>query len=217
MSGTMPHNIYTIDPLVPDPGTIAAAANIIDNGGVVVFPTQSLYGLAANALDEDAVDRVFQIKRRPPEKPVLVLIGSISVLNDLVSDVSTSAERIMNAWWPGGVTLVFHSRPDLPPNLTAGTGKIGVRLPLHPVARLFVKHVQVPITGTSANLSGQPGCRKIDEIDSGILERAGMTLDAGPLIGGQGSTVVDVTVTPPKILREGLVPGPRILETISGL
>lgn len=211
------NTIFKIDPSDPDPAIIARAAEVIAGGGIVVFPTQSLYGLGANALDEKAVDRIFQIKRRPPEKPVLILLDNISDMDRLVTEVPPDAGRIMTAFWPGGVTLVCHALPELPGNLTAGTGKIGIRLPLHPVARHLVDAADGPITGTSANLSGQPGCAKAAEIDAAVLGEVDMVLDAGPLIGGSGSTVVDVTVTPPKILREGLVPASKILEAISGL
>jgi L-threonylcarbamoyladenylate synthase len=217
MPETMPDKIYPIDPTSPAPAVISMAADIITRGGVVVFPAQSLYGLAADALNGEAVDSIFEIKRRPPDKALLVLIETISDLDHLVQEVPMQARRIMEACWPGGVTLVFHARPDLPRNLTAGTGKIGVRLPLHPVARLLVKAARGPITGTSANLSGQAGCRDVSDIAPQVLEGARMTLDAGPLIGGRGSTVVDVTSKTPKILREGLVPAPQIFDTISGL
>lgn len=216
MSETIPDKIVTIDPNVQDPAVIAGAANIITGGGVVIFPTQSLYGLGADAFNAKAVDRIFTIKNRPPEKPVLILINRISDLDRLVTDVPSVAERIMAAFWPGGVTLVCRALPDLPRNLTAGTGKIGVRLPLHPAARLLVDAAGGPITGTSANLSGQAGCAKVFEIDPRVLGGVDMVLDAGPLIGGAGSTVVDVTVTPPGIIREGLVASSRILEAISG-
>lgn len=217
MSETTPQKIFTVDPTEPDSGVISMAGDVIIGGGVVVFPTQSLYGLAANALDDEAVDSIFEIKNRPPEKPLLVLINSISEIKDLVLDVPRAARRIMDVFWPGGVTLVLQARPDLPRNLTSGTGKIGIRLPLHPVARSLVKAARGPITGTSANLSGQAGCREVSEIDPFVLKGARMTLDAGPLIGGIGSTVVDVTLPPPKVLREGLVPAPSILDAISGL
>lgn len=213
---TMPNNIFSIDPDCPDSDLISKAANIISGGGVVVFPTQSLYGLGANALDEDAVNRVFHIKKRPPDKPVLVLINNISSMDTIVREVPSAAKRIMSACWPGGVTLVFHARPGLPRNLTAGSGKIGVRLPLHPVARSIVEAFKGPVTGTSANLSGQAGSREISEISPQVLEEVRMALDAGTLIGGMGSTVVDVTKSKPAILREGLVPASRILETILG-
>jgi L-threonylcarbamoyladenylate synthase len=217
MQETTPSNIFRLDPAQPDPGILTRAGDAIAGGSVVVFPTQSLYGLGANALDETAVNTIFKLKKRPPEKPLLLLVESISELENLVLEVPVTARRLMETCWPGGITLVFHARPDLPENLTAGTGKIGIRLPLPPVARLLVKTSRGPITGTSANLSGQPGCRKMTEIAPQILHGAHMALDAGPLVGGKGSTVVDITSSPPRILRHGLVPSSRIFDTISGL
>ena len=211
---TRPVNIYPIDPDAPDMAIIKGAAGDIAKGGVVIFPTQSLYGLGANALDPHAVDRIFAIKKRPPEKPVLILVDSISELDELVREVPPAAVQIMNAFWPGGVTLVCHGRKNLPPNLTAGTGKIGVRLPLHPVALHLVRHAGVPITGTSANLSGQDGGADIHDIDPQVRRNVDMILDAGKLKGGVGSTIVDVTVSPPRILREGMVPEGRIREVL---
>ena len=206
---------YSVDADAPDMALIGGAAGRITGGGVVIFPTQGLYGLGANALDPRAVDRIFAIKKRPPEKPVLVLINSIPEMDALVREVPPAAVKIMNAFWPGGVTLVCRARDTLPSNLTSGTGKIGVRLPIHPVARHLVRLAAVPITGTSANLSGQAGCAKIDDIDRQVRRNVDMILDSGELKGGPGSTIVDVTVSPPRILREGVVPEPRIREILA--
>lgn len=205
-------NIRNVHPDAPDLAIIKDASGHIEGGGIVIFPTQGLYGLGANALDQKAVDRIFAVKERPPEKPVLILIDTISDLDELVLEVPPPAIQIMNACWPGGVTLVFHARENIPRNLTAGTGKIGVRLPLHPVARHLVRLAGVPITGTSANLSGQAGCASINDIDLRVCREADMILDAGRLKGGVGSTIVDITVSPPRILREGMVPASRIRD-----
>jgi L-threonylcarbamoyladenylate synthase len=206
---------YLIEPDTPDMAIIKEAAGRIREGGVVVFPTQGLYGLGANALDSGAVDRIFAIKKRPPEKPVLILINSVSEMDELVREIPRPAIKIMDACWPGGVTLVCHARETLPSNLTAGTEKIGVRLPVHPVARHLVRIAAVPITGTSANLSGQAGCADIHDIDPRVFRDVDMILDAGKLKGGPGSTIVDVTVSPPRILREGVVPETRIREVLA--
>lgn len=208
-------SIYPIDTGAPDMAHLKKAAGRIADGGVVIFPTQSLYGLGANALDPRAVNRIFAIKKRPSKKPVLILINNISELDVLVREVPPPAIRIMNACWPGGVTLVCYAKEALPSNLTAGTGKIGVRLPLHPVARQLVHLAAVPITGTSANLSGQTGCANIHDIDPGVRRNVDMILDAGTLKGGLGSTIVDITASPPRILREGMVPETRIREVLA--
>ena len=201
-----------INPKTPEPEIIAEAAEIIEQGGVIAFPTRCLYGLGADAFNPEAVERIVQIKQRSEENPILVLIDSRKRLNSLVKHVPRVADAIMDAFWPGRVTLVFEARDSLPDPLTARTGKIGVRLPGHPVASALAKHVQRPLTGTSANISGQPGCHRARDLDAAIANQLGLILDAGTLIGGVGSTVVDVTVTPPQILREGAVTTEEVLN-----
>jgi L-threonylcarbamoyladenylate synthase len=178
---------------------------MIRTGGVIIFPAQYLYGLGADALNTEAVDRIYEIKRRSYSKPILVLIERKTDLSGLVQHVPSSAESIMNAFWPGGVTIVFKAKDALPANLTAGTGKVGVRMPQHPVASALSKAVGGPLTATSANITGDSGCSTVSDIAPGIADQVDLILDAGPLKGGLGSTVVDVTVDPPKILREGAI------------
>ncbi len=210
MSNTKHQKIVCLDPEAPDNAVIKRAASIIQDGGVVLFPTTGLYGLGTNALNQEAVGKIFSLKKRPPEKPVLILIHHAGALDQLVQEIPESAVRIMDAYWPGNVTLVFRANPSLSSILTAGTKKIGVRLPMHPVAKELVKQVGLPITGTSANLSGQPGCAEIKDIDPAVTQGVDLVIDAGKLKGGIGSTVVDVTTTPPSILREGAVPASQI-------
>ena len=207
-----PPILREIDPQEPELEIIAEAAEIIEQGGVIAFPTRCLYGLGADAFNPEAVERIVQIKQRSEENPILVLIDSRKRLNSLVKHVPRVADAIMDAFWPGRVTLVFEARDSLPDPLTARTGKIGVRLPGHPVASALAKHVQRPLTGTSANISGQPGCHQAQNLDPAIANQLGLILDAGTLIGGVGSTVVDVTVTPPQILREGAVTTEEVLN-----
>lgn len=202
--------ILSVDPQFPDQDTIGRAAALIKKGGMVVFPTSTFYGLGVRALDSDTVERVFQVKERNPQKPLLILIGCLADLPPLVQSVRETATRLMEAFWPGHITLVFQSAPVLPPNLTGYTGKIGIRLAGHPVASTLVKAVGSPITGTSANLSGKGGCSAVGGLDRKIMDQVDLVLDAGMLGGGEGSTVVDVTVTPPKILREGMIGDEKI-------
>jgi len=194
-----------IDPVQPAREPLLQAARVISAGGLVVFPTGGLYGLAADALNAAAVDKIFAAKGRSPAKPILILIRHADDLRQLVTTVPPPAALLMDAIWPGGVTLVFPAAAAVPPALTAGSGKIGIRLPAHPVARALVAAVGRPITGTSANVSGRPGCSRIAALDAAIDGSADMTLDAGDLAGGAGSTVVDVTQQPPVILRSGAV------------
>jgi len=209
--------IRKINPTAPKPETIAEAAAVIKQGGVVAFPTRCLYGLGADAFNPEAVGRVIKIKRRSEQNPILVLIDSKQQLESLVMHIPPAADAIMAAFWPGRVTLVFEARNSLPDQLTAQTGKIGVRLPGHPVAFSLVKHVKNPLTGTSANISGQPACHRAKDLDPTIAGQLDFILDAGNLRGGVGSTVVDVTVDPPRILREGAVTSREVLGRVAGV
>jgi L-threonylcarbamoyladenylate synthase len=209
-----PSNIRKINSQNPEREIIAEAAAIIKRGGVVVFPTHCLYGLGADALDPDAIAKIIRIKQRPADNPILVLIHSRRQLDSLAANISPAAVAIMEAFWPGRVTLVFEARDTLSNRLTAHTGKIGVRLTGHPVAAALVKRVGSPVTGTSANLSGRPGCHQIHSLDAPIAEQVDLILDAGMLQGGVGSTIVDVTADRPRILREGQVTGEEIRRTL---
>jgi len=209
--------IKKIDPHYPDTDLIKEAAGVIKQGGVIVFPTRCLYGLGADAMNPDAVERIIEIKQRPDDNPILVLIDSKNQLEMLVEKIPPAADAIMEAFWPGRVTLVFDARDISPGLLTAQTGKIGVRLPAHPVAAALVRQVKGPVTGTSANLSGHPGCSRLPDLDPRIAGQVDFVLDAGTLQGGVGSTVVDVTEEPPRILREGELTASQILGSLAGI
>lgn len=204
---SLPSNpkIQSVEPNHPDPSLILRAARIIAAGGLVIFPTRTLYGLGADAMNPVAVARVFSVKGRPAEKPVSVLVKSREDLPRLVEKIPKAAVRLMEAFWPGRITLVFQARPSVPPVLTAGTGKIGIRIPEHPVAVALAAALNTSLTGTSANLSGHVGASGVHQLPSGIIDRVDLVLDAGQLAGGIGSTVVDMTVDPPEVLREGTV------------
>jgi L-threonylcarbamoyladenylate synthase len=196
-------NIRFVDPLDPDISIIREAADIIRRGGAVVFPTRNLYGLGADASNLKAVQRVFDIKRRPPDKPVSILIKSRKDLDSLVTEIPIAAHKLMDALWPGRITLVFNARPEVPDILTAGTGKIGIRLPDHPVAVALINMLEHPMTATSANISGMDGVHRIADLPEEFMREVSLLLDAGPLKRGKGSTVVDVTTDPPTLLRVG--------------
>jgi L-threonylcarbamoyladenylate synthase len=184
---------------------IKEAANVILTGGVVAIPTESFYGLAVNATDEKAIHRLIAVKKRPEKNPVLILIPSTDAINDYVDSVPPVAAKLMKHFWPGGLTLVFEARASMSSLLTAGTGKIGVRLSSHPVPTELARVVGVAITGTSANVTGEPPCVDAEEVLKALGSQVDMILDGGETAGGRGSTVLDVTVAPPFILREGMV------------
>ncbi len=211
----MTDKVFPIDPLSPDPGIIYKAGKIIQNNGIVIFPAKCLYGVAANASDETAVESVFQLKHRPMNNPILVLIPDKAMVSDLATHVPKTALKLMDAFWPGNLTLVFEAQSHISKRLTAGTGKIGIRLPVHPVARALIKSVGVPITGTSANLSGQKSCHNINQLDSSIIDSADLVLDAGILKGGTGSSIADVTTPDLTLLRQGEVTIEQIKKVLS--
>ncbi|MBA4367432.1 MAG: threonylcarbamoyl-AMP synthase [Desulfobacterium sp.] len=202
--------IISIDSNSPQPEFIQMAAGVILNGGMVIFPTTCLYGLAADALNPVAVQNVFKAKQRSENNPLLVLVKNRKALESIVTCIPPVAVTLMETFWPGGLTLVFNAGKNLPQSLTAGTGKIGIRIPAHKVAVALVNALENPIIGTSANLSQQGGCSYIPNLDSEIVRCSDLILDAGLLKGGLGSTVIDVTTTPPVILREGLVSEKKI-------
>jgi L-threonylcarbamoyladenylate synthase len=184
---------------------ILEAAKVILSGGVVAVPTESFYGLSVHALNEKAIERLFAVKGRREDNPLLILIASRETLDSYVTKVSDRASKLMERFWPGGLTVVFFADPILPPSLSAGTGKIGVRLSSHPVPGELAKAVGAPITGTSANRSGQPACSTAEEVMEAVGEDIDLILDGGKTPGGKGSTVLDVTLDPPVVVREGLV------------
>jgi L-threonylcarbamoyladenylate synthase len=207
--------IRVINPESPDPVILGETAEIIRKGGIVIFPTSCLYGLAADALNPEAVSRVFKIKTRPSAKPLLVLIKNQDALYAIVRKIPPDARKLMKAFWPGKLTIIFSARQSLSKILTGNSGKIGIRLPGHPIALALTMLLDNPITGTSANLSGNPGVSDIRNLDSTLFHKVDLVLDAGPLLGGSGSTVVDVTQKKCRVIREGLIPAEQVFATLN--
>ncbi|MFZ0447916.1 MAG: L-threonylcarbamoyladenylate synthase [Desulfatiglandaceae bacterium] len=189
----------------PDEGAIRRAVRIILDGGVVAFPTESFYGLGVDATRHEAVGRLFRIKARDQGQPILILIPSLESLEQYVAAVPKVARELINVFWPGGLTLIFEATEQVLPLLTGGTGKIGVRLSSHPVAALLACTLGHPITGTSANLSGNPPARSAGEVSRAFGKGMDLILDGGRTQEVKASTVLDVTVDPPVVLREGMI------------
>ena len=186
-------------------GAISRAAGVILSGGVVALPTESFYGLAVDATNEKAIKRLLQLKKRQETHPILLLIDSRDVLEGLVKEIPRVAWKLMDAFWPGGLTLVFKAGSGVSPLLTGGGGTIGVRLSSHPIPTELARAAGVPITGTSANLSGHAPCKEAKDVFGSLGGQIDLLVDGGKTAGGKGSTVLDVTVDPPVILREGMV------------
>jgi L-threonylcarbamoyladenylate synthase len=194
------------------------AAGIVHGGGVIAFPTETFYGLGACPFDARAVQRIFDLKGRSfRSAPILVLIRSRADLVALVSEITPAAERLMEACWPGPLTLVFHAAAAVPSVLTAGTGTIGVRLPAHPDVQRLLEAVGGPLTGTSANRSGGPPATTAEDVVRAFGDGVDAILNGGPTPGGLPSTVVDTTVDPPRLLREGRVPTASLRSVINSM
>lgn len=178
--------------------------NLLSQGGLIAYPTDTFYGLGADPFNERAVANIYKIKKRSLHKPILVLISSIKQLDRLALDISPSAEKLMRNLWPGPLTLLFKALPHLPENLTAGTGKIGVRLPDHEFSRKMIQYIDQPLTASSANISGSPSSRTAEDLVNldGNLD---LIVDGGKTNGGKESTVLDTTLVPPKLIREGAI------------
>lgn len=205
--------ILKIDPSHPDMVLITEAVRIMKAGGVIAYPTETFYGLGADGKNERAVEKVFLIKGRDLKNPISLIIGDRIDLIGLVDEITDTAHSLMEEFWPGGLTLIFKTSPDIPPRLTGGTGKIGIRISSHPIANLLTKTFSRPITATSANLSGEGECSSAGEVVWRLGNRIDAVIDGGPTPGKSGTTILDVSVHPPLILREGIIPTALIQDT----
>lgn len=181
------------------------AAEILKSGGLVAYPTESFYGLAADAANEAAIRRLFYVKRRKVGSPVLLLIPAVESLERYAAHISETAIRLMDVFWPGGLTLVFTAQKDVSTLLTAGTGKIGIRLSSHPIAMALAQAMDSAITGTSANISGEPPCNTAQGVLRALGKGVDKMLDGGETSGQKPSTVLDLTTHPYAVLREGII------------
>ena len=197
--------VVSVDAVEPDAVVMRAAGAVIEAGGLVAFPTESFYGLGADALDGGAITRVFEVKGRPETKPLLVLVDSLDMVARLTARIGAGAQDLMRRHWPGPLTLVLEAAASVPTALTAGTGTVGLRMPGHAVARALVRAAARPITAPSANPSAAPPPLTAAAVRGYFDGRVEMILDGGTTAGGAGSTVADCTRWPPRILRQGPV------------
>lgn len=197
--------VRPVDPVNPEASALREAAGVLGQGGLVAFPTETFYGLGALALDSGAVGGVYRVKGRPESKPLLVLVDSVTMVKSLALEVPEFARQLMAAHWPGPLTLVFKARPDVPPEVTARTGTIGIRMPGHPVALGLVRVVARAVTAPSANLSGGVPPTAAEGVRAQLDGMIDLILDAGETRGGEPSTIVDVSVASPRIIRRGAV------------
>ncbi len=181
------------------------AAAIIRQGGILAYPTETFYGLGVDATSDSAIRKIFDVKGRDFKNPVSVIIGDLAQLWPLVSGASEGAQKLIDAFWPGPLTLVFHASPEVSTLLTAGTGKIGVRLSGSTFARELALEAGRPVSATSANLSGAPECASAEEVLLQIGDKIDAVVDLGEKGGFLGSTILDVTSDSPVLLRAGAI------------
>jgi L-threonylcarbamoyladenylate synthase len=184
---------------------LTRAAEILAGGGVIAYPTETFYGLGADATNEKAIEKIFAVKGRDFKNPILLIIGQADDIYPLVQDVPETAKKLMTAFWPGALTIIFSAADKISPLLTAGSGKIGLRVSSHPGAQGIVQKLKRPLTATSANLSGAPECTRASEVAEQLGDKIDAIIDLGNTPGTKGSTIIDVTCTPPVILREGAI------------
>ena len=201
----MATEVVRVDPAAPDQRVLDEAARVLGRGGLVAFPTETFYGLGAAALDRRAVRRVFEVKGRPASMPLLVLVDSEAMVGRVAPEIPARARELITRHWPGALTLVFRAAAGLPAELTAGTGTIGVRLPAHATARALVRALGAPVTAPSANPTGAEPPTTAGAVLAHFGDALDLVLDGGPTSGGAPSTVVDVTVDPPRVIRQGAV------------
>ena len=199
-----------IDPEHPEPDSINKAAGVVLSGGILAFPTDTSYGLVVNPFDDNAVSKVYRLKHRGHEKPLILLMSALEQLDNLVQEVSGEAVKLMEHFWPGPLTLIFTASDELKSFLVGNTGKIGVRVPDSLIARKIIDACCIPVTATSANISGQPSARSSRDAIKYFGNKVEMVLDGGPNQSRMESTVMDLTSSPFNLIREGQISLARI-------
>jgi L-threonylcarbamoyladenylate synthase len=194
-----------------NPQSPAIAALMINSGGIVIYPTETLYGLGANALSEISVRRVFITKGRPYGKPIPILVRDIEMFRE-VANVTEQASKLIGSFLPGPLTLVLNEKINFPGLITADTGKVAVRISNHPFVKRLFNHISQPLTSTSANISGRDNLYEINDIYDAFNSKVDLIIDSGSLHPSKGSTVVDLTESPPSVIREGEISRESIEE-----
>jgi L-threonylcarbamoyladenylate synthase len=195
--------IIRIDPINPETGRLARAAEVIKDGGTVAFPTETVYGLGANGFDANACSRIFEIKGRPADNPLILHIAAASWLNRVANGVDRRTLDLVEKVWPGPITLVLKRNNDVPDIVTAGLKTAAIRCPAHRIALGLIEQSGVPIAAPSANLSTKPSTTKFEHVLQDLDGKVDVIIDGGDATFGVESTIIDMTVNPPTLLRPG--------------
>ncbi len=193
-----------IDPTSPQ-HAFSRCRDVIFRGGVIAYPTDTFYALGADPKNPAAVKKLYEIKGRQVDQPILLLIGKVDDVKEWAAEISPASEDLMKKYWPGPLTIVFKARAGVLRELTAGTGTIGLRVPGNELTCSLLNFLDIALTGTSANASGRPSPQTAEETAASVGYLVDLILDGGRTAGGRPSTVVDVTTDRPKVLRKGAV------------
>jgi L-threonylcarbamoyladenylate synthase len=198
-----PTRVLTIDPANPDPAALRAAAAVVRGGGLVAFPTETVYGLGANALDPASIRLIFAAKGRPPTNPLIVHVADGGMLARVVATWPDPARALAARFWPGPLTVVLPKGEAVPAEVTGGGPTVAVRMPAHPVALGLIREAGVPVAAPSANRSSEVSPTRAEHVRAGLDGRIDLILDGGPTPNGIESTVLDLTKGRPVLLRPG--------------
>ena len=208
MHGGIDTKIIKIDRKNIDPAALKLCADTVKRGGLVCFPTETVYGLGANAFDASAVSRIFEAKGRPGDNPLIVHISDYEMLPGISHCDAGQKDRLTrlgNAYWPGPVTMIVPKNEAIPDTVTCGLSTVGIRMPSHPVARKLIECAGVPIAAPSANLSGKPSPSQASHVIEDLMGRVDIIIDGGDCSVGVESTVLDISREEPLILRPGAI------------
>ncbi|MDF2946735.1 MAG: Sua5/YciO/YrdC/YwlC family protein [Bacillales bacterium] len=212
--------VWVVDNLSTESNTypqLDEPARLLREGEVVAFPTETVYGLGANALDKNAIKKIFEAKGRPSDNPLIIHISNKDDVNSLASNISDDAQKIMNAFWPGPITLVLKKKNEVPLEVTAGLDTVAIRIPNHKIALELIVRAGVPIAAPSANLSGKPSPTNAEHVLTDLSGKISGVLDGGETGVGLESTVIDCTCSIPIILRPGGITKEQLEEVIGNV
>ena len=210
----MDTRVVVIEQEQPDEILLREAGEILKNGGLVAFPTETVYGLGGDALNKDSSRKIYEAKGRPSDNPLIVHISRMSDLEDIVAEVTDEAVKIAEAFWPGPLTMILPKTARVPYETTGGLDTVAVRMPSHPIARKLIEYAGGYVAAPSANASGKPSPTVARYVIEDMQGKIDMIIDGGEVGIGLESTIIDMTVSPPQILRPGFVTAKMLAEVL---
>lgn len=211
----METRIIEIDPINPELEKLRYCAKVIKSGGLVAFPTETVYGLGACIYLEDAVKKIFKVKNRPLDNPLIVHISNLNQLVNLVKEIPRRVQKLINEAWPGPLTLIFKKKKNVPHIVTGGLDTVAIRMPAHPVALNLIELSSCPIAAPSANLAGRPSPTNPKHVIEDLFGKIDVIIDSGDTFFGVESTIINIATDPPVLLRPGPLPVEKIVELLN--